>query len=74
MATEITESPYQRDSVYKILEQFEDFREVDGLTLPHTYKLTFSVEGEPTILQDWVVSIDEVRHNTTVEPNTFIVR
>jgi hypothetical protein len=74
MATEITESPYQRDSIYKILEQFEDFREVDGLTLPHTYKLTYSVEGEPTILQDWVVSIDEVRHNATVEPNTFIVR
>ena len=40
----------------------------------YSYKLTFSVEGEPTILQDWVVSIDEVRHNATVEPNTLIVR
>jgi hypothetical protein len=74
MATEITGSPYQRDSVYKILEEFSDFREVDGLALPHTYKITFSVEGEPTILHDWLVSINEVRHNIPLEPDTFVVR
>jgi len=74
MATEITQSPYQRDSYYKILEQFEDFRQVDGLTLPHTYKITFSVEGEPTVLHNWVVSIDEVRQNAPLPPDAFIVR
>ena len=74
MATDITESPYQRDSYYKILEQFEDFRQVDGLTLPHTYRITFSVEGEPTIVQDWDIWIDEVRHNTPLQPDTFVVR
>jgi hypothetical protein len=74
MATEITESPYQRDSIYKILEEFEDFREVDGLTLPYRYKLTFSVEGEPTVLHDWVISVDEVRHNAPLQPGTFVAR
>jgi hypothetical protein len=74
MATEITESPYQRDSIYKILEEFEDFREVDGLTLPYRYKLTFSVDGEPTILHDWVISVGDLRHNAQLEPDTFVVR
>jgi hypothetical protein len=74
MATDILESPYQRDSYYKLLEQFEDFRQVDGLTLPHTYKITLSVEGEPTILQDWDISADEVRHNLPLQPDTFVVR
>ena len=74
MATDILESPYQRDSYYKLLEQFEDFRQVDGLTLPHTYKITLSVEGEPTILQDWVVSVDEIRHNTTSGFTDVVVR
>jgi hypothetical protein len=74
MAAEITGSPYQRDSLYKILEEFSDFREVDGLTLPHTYKITFSVDGEPTILHDWLVSISELRHNIPLEPDTFVVR
>lgn len=74
MSTEITESSYQRDSVYRIFEEFEDFREVDGLVLPCTYKITFSVEGEPTILQDWVISFTDVRHNTPPEPDLFVVR
>lgn len=74
MATDLTESPYQRDSYYKLLEEFEDFRQVDGLTLPHTYKITLSVEGEPTILQDWVISADEIRHNTPLPPDTFVAR
>jgi len=74
MATDITESPYQRDSYYKLLEEFEDFKQVDGLMLPHTYKITLSVEGEPTILQDWVISIDEIHHNTPFQPDTFVVR
>ncbi len=74
MATDITGSAYQRDSVYKIIEEFEDFKQVDGLTLPHTYRITFSVEGEPTILYDWVISIDEVHHNVPLAPDTFVVR
>ncbi len=74
MATDITESPYQRDSYYKLLEEFEDFKQVDGLMLPHMYKITLSVEGEPTILQDWVISIDEIHHNTPFQPDTFVAR
>ena len=74
MATSITESPGQRDAVYKMLEQFEDFKQVDGLTLPHTYKLVFSVEGEPTVLRDWVITIDDLSHNVPIDRKSFAVQ
>jgi hypothetical protein len=40
------ESPNQNsESYYSLTEDFEDFRAVDGLTLPYKYKLQLSVQG-----------------------------
>jgi hypothetical protein len=33
------------ESYYSLTEDFDDFREIDGLTLPHKYKLQLSVQG-----------------------------
>ena len=33
------------ESYYSLTEDFDDFRAVDGLTLPHKYKLQMSVQG-----------------------------
>src|SRR5262249_45272554 len=33
------------ESYYSLTEDFDDFRAVDGLTLPHKYKLQLSIQG-----------------------------
>jgi hypothetical protein len=35
----------QADSIYKLVERFDDFQAVAGVTLPFTYNLEYSVEG-----------------------------
>ena len=40
------ENPNQNaESYYSLTEEFDDFRAVDGLTLPHKYRLQLSVQG-----------------------------
>ncbi len=73
MQTSISESSGQRDTIYQIVERFDDFKQVDGLTLPHGYKIVYTMEGPVTVLQDWVATIDQVTHNTPVDPKFFVV-
>jgi hypothetical protein len=45
----------QADSIYKLVEKFEDFQQVGGLMLPFTYSLDYSVEGSgATFIARWV--------------------
>ncbi len=74
MPTSITASSGQRDTLYTISERFDNFKPVDGLTLPHTYRIVFTVEGEQTVLQDWGIEIEELSHNNTIDPKYFAVQ
>jgi len=57
---------------YSILEQFDDFKEVDGLTLPHSYKLEFTVDGpRGGLLTTWANNIERIVHNELIEKNLF---
>ncbi len=73
MQTSISESSGQRDTIYLVVERFDDFKQVDGLTLPHAYKVAYTLEGPVTVLQDWAVTIDQVTHNTPVDAKYFAV-
>jgi hypothetical protein len=55
----------------RIREEFGVFKIVDGLTLPHSYKLTFSTEGQATFLADWAMQISEIRHNQPLDASLF---
>jgi hypothetical protein len=57
---------------YQILEQFDQFKEVDGLTLPFSYKLDFTVDApRGGLLTSWVHSIDRITHNEMFERQLF---
>lgn len=73
MQTSINESSGQRDTTYVISERFDDFKPADGLTLPHAYKLVYTMEGPVTVLQDWTATIDQVTHNSPVDPRFFVI-
>ena len=72
MQTSINDSSGQRDTVYVIAERFDDFKQIDGLTLPHAYKLVYTMEGPVTLLQDWVATIDQVTH-APVDAKYFVI-
>jgi len=57
---------------YLILEEFEDFKPVDGLTLPHSHKIEFTVDGpRGGLVTTWAHNIDRIVHDDTIERPMF---
>jgi hypothetical protein len=67
-------SAQQDDTRYRLEETFGDFKAVDGLILPHSWKLTYSREGMgTTILIEDGMGVSQIQHNQTLDPKLFIV-
>jgi hypothetical protein len=67
-------SPQQREIHIKITEKYDNFKQVDGLTLPHLYKLIFSYEGQSrTILTEFSIEVDETFQNIPADLKAFRV-
>ena len=63
------------ESYYTLTEDFDDFREVDGLTIPHKYKMQFSLEGRSgSALHDWTITIKKIEHNSKVDDLVFVIK
>jgi hypothetical protein len=63
------------ESYVSLTEEFDDFRVVDGLTLPHKYHLQYSAEGRgPTTIRDWTIAFDRLQHNPKFEDNVFTIK
>jgi hypothetical protein len=60
------------DTRYKVVEEFSDFKEENGLTLPHTYKfeLRMSSDRAPLLL-DWVLSLQKFSFNQSMSGKEF---
>jgi hypothetical protein len=62
------------DRIYKMVERFADFRTEEGLTLPRSYRLELSVEGQgPTILMEYVLLFHQIMHNQELDENLFVL-
>jgi hypothetical protein len=61
------------DSIYTLVEKFGDFKRVGELTLPHSYKIEYSAEGQGfSFVGNWIMNIDpQVVNNTRVETNFY---
>lgn len=70
------ESPNQNpESYYSMTEEFDDFRAVDGLTLPHRYRLQFSVQGVPrSALYDYTLAVNSISHKETIDDRVFTLK
>jgi hypothetical protein len=57
---------------YTLTEEFDDFKQVDGLTLPHGYKIEYSIDS-PTggFVGGWSYAVKQVAHNQTIEKQVF---
>jgi hypothetical protein len=69
------ESGRQQESRFKVIETFDDFRQVDGLTLPHKYKLQLSAETmRGSMLSDWMLDVTRISHKEKFEEEIFTIR
>ena len=60
-----------RRSIKQLLkEEFDDFREVDGLMLPHKYTIYYSEDTSPFIAR-WTIKAEQWQHNTQIDPELF---
>ncbi|MEW6207896.1 MAG: hypothetical protein AB1631_05985 [Acidobacteriota bacterium] len=56
----------------QLVEEFGDFRAVDGLTLPHRYRLQLSREGGfRADLRDWELTVQKVSHKEPLDDSLF---
>lgn len=63
------------DRRYYFTEEFDDFRAVDGLMLPHNYKLALSGQiGETTVLIDWAFQVVGVSHKEPFNDQIFSIK
>jgi hypothetical protein len=68
-------SNMNQESYFTLTEDFDEFREVDGLTLPHKYRMQFSAEGRAgSALQDWTVIIKKIEHNAKIDDVVFVIK
>jgi hypothetical protein len=58
---------------YSLLsEDFDDFRTVDGLTLPFTYKLQLQKStAQDSSINDWTIQVDKIEHRDSLEDSVF---
>lgn len=62
------------DTRLRVVEEFSNFSEENGLTLPHTYKLELRVQAENVArLLDWVIELNKFTFNQTMSEKDFDV-
>jgi hypothetical protein len=60
------------DSIYLLVEKYDDFRDKGGLMLPHSYSIDYSIEGQgSSFLGHWTVSINQHVYNGNINPLSF---
>jgi len=60
---------------YQIVEQFEDFKTFDGLTLPQTHKIEFTLDSpRGGIVTTWAHAIERIVHDQSIETAIFSVK
>lgn len=62
-------------TTYTLVEKFDNFGVVDGLTMPQKYTLEFEINtGGGSTLIDWDTAISQIVHNQQMDPKYFTVQ
>jgi len=66
------QSASQRDSRYKLVEDFSDFQPTGKLVLPHGYKIQLTIElPERTQMMEWAIDFQQFSFDQPVDAQTF---
>lgn len=68
-------SNQNQESYYSVTEDFDDFRAVESLTLPHKYKVQYNAQsGRATLIQEWTMTFDRISHNPKFDESVFTIK
>ena len=68
------ESVSQLESRYKLVEEFSDFKTEGKLTLPHTYKIRYTIEEQSTTqMLEWVLNFSQFGFDDPIDAKAFNV-
>jgi hypothetical protein len=64
----------ERDTVYKLTEEFSVFNIEQQLNLPHVYKIHLTVDAQSgTFEAEWLLKLTEFMFNQKIDPNSFSI-
>lgn len=71
-----TNTPHQNEIRYRLEERFASFTTVDGLSLPMHYTIQFTNELQSgrTVLSQWDLAFNAIKHNVSPDPRNFEVK
>jgi hypothetical protein len=65
----------QKETRYKMVEEFSDFKQEGGLTLPHAYKLRLAFQTRAgTYDADWTMNFTEFGYNKEIDASSYDLR
>ncbi len=71
----VADTSSQNDVYYKLQEWFGDFRAVDSLTLPHSYRLSFSRQGpSQAAIFEYDITLTQMLHNREMDAKAFTIQ
>ncbi|HXI23091.1 MAG TPA: hypothetical protein VNG71_04380 [Pyrinomonadaceae bacterium] len=73
MGRTVDDSARMTETRYELVEDFSDFKAETGLTLPHTYKITFNQQGTATQISEWLMTLVQFNFNQSVDAKDFDV-
>jgi hypothetical protein len=60
------------DSIYMLVEKFNDFKKVGATVLPHSYTISYSVEGQGgSFIAEWAMKADQWGFNRTYDERIY---
>jgi hypothetical protein len=63
------------DSIYVLIEKFDDFKKVGAMTLPHSYTMDYSVEGQGhSFIGKWTMKAVQWAFNRTYDERIFVAQ
>lgn len=65
-------SSRQAETRYLLIEDYSDFKSISDLTLPTTYKITYTLETYSTSQEfEWILNFSRFSFNSTLKPQMF---
>ena len=64
----------ERESRYKLIEEFSSFNLEQGLNLPHVYRIHLLTDAQSgTFEAEWLIKLTDFTFNQKIDPNSFTI-
>lgn len=69
-----SESSFQVQTIHTLTENFSNYKTVNGLTLPHSYKLNLLLDSKVVDEIEWNFGFSEFRFNQKIDATSFEIK